>query len=158
MHLWCLGSDPKVAQDLSPLTKDESVTRVGEEPESAAGQLCGQEIGLRRLEGAILLTLEDPHLRVDLVERNAPRSTLQCAIPTVRVNSLPDRLPDGSGEHAADGWICQELPVRFRTWQVEETLRSLDQPRNGPGELARGLAKILPGKPSEFVVIVTLLG
>src|SRR4051812_47700484 len=84
---------------------------------------------------------------------DAPRSTLQCAIPTVRIDSLLDCLSDGSGEHASDVWIRQELPVRFRTWQVEETLRSLNQPRNGFGEFGRGLAKILPGKASEFVVI-----
>ena len=134
------------------------MTRIGEEPQTATRQGRGQDMGLRWVERAVLSTLEDPHLCADLVKREAPGSTLQRAIPAVCVDSLLDRFPDGSGEHAADGWIGQELPVRFRTWQAEETLRSLNQPRNGPGEFGRGLAKILPGKPSEFVVIVALLG
>ncbi len=80
--------DLEVAQNVAPMAEDESVTRVREQPEMAGRERTGEGVRLRCRDRPVLVTLEDPHLGADLVEGKAPRSTLKCTIPSVRVDSL----------------------------------------------------------------------
>ena len=147
----------KVSQNVAPVAEDESVTGVGKQPEMTIRHCRGQRVGLRCRDRPVQLTLKDPHVGTDLVNSRAPRPTLECTIPALRVDSLFNRFPDGPDEHAPDGRISQKLYVRFGPGQVEKTLRSLHQPCNGLGDLLRCSSKILPGKSGQLLVIISLL-
>src|SRR6187431_2031760 len=103
----------KISHDVGPVAEDKSVTGLREQPQMGVWQYRGQRMRLRCRDRAVLTALEDPHFGADLVDGKAPRPTLQCTIPAVRVDSLLDRFPDRADEHVADGWILQKLHVRF---------------------------------------------
>ena len=92
---------------------DQPVTGIREEPQVTARQRGGQPLGLRWWDGGILLTLENPDVRSDLHQGEAPRPPFDNSIPGVRIDPLLDRFTDGVEVKAPGCLIFKQSHVRF---------------------------------------------
>jgi len=95
------------------VSDDQPVAAIREAPEATTRHRGGPPLGFRWWDGGILLTLENPDVRGDLHQGGVSWPPFENTIPGKGIDALFNRLTDGIDLHTANGWISQQLHVRF---------------------------------------------